>query len=107
MTPEQVITAATGFGIFFVWLGITSAALGGPLRRQERARLFLDLLEGGLRDGQSPEHTIVDISHARDRALGPKFHLLAAHIEAGMRLGQALTKVPKLLPRRLTAMLRQ
>jgi type II secretory pathway component PulF len=103
----MILPVAVPFGIFIGLLVIIYLALSTPLRRQERARLFLDLLEDGLRDGQSPEHTIVDISHAHDRTLGPQFHLLAAHIEAGMRLRQALSKVPNLVPRRVAAMLRQ
>jgi type II secretory pathway component PulF len=100
-------TIIVPFGLFISMIGITCAALSRPLRRQERARLFLELLESGIRDGQSPERTIVDISHTHDPTLGPQFHLLAAHIESGMRLSQALAKVPKLLPRRVAVMLRQ
>jgi type II secretory pathway component PulF len=103
----MIVTLLVPVGIFIILLGVTYAALSKPLKRQERARLFLDLLEVGIRDGQSPERTIVGISHAHDRTLGHQFHLLAAHIESGMRLSQALTKVPKLLPRRVTAMLQQ
>ena len=77
-----------------------------PFRRLERARLFLDLLEHGLKRGQSPEQTVVDASQSRDRSLGARFHLLAAHIERGLRLGQALDKVPRLLPPAMMAMLR-
>jgi type IV pilus assembly protein PilC len=76
-----------------------------PMRRTERARLFLDLLELGLRDGQTSEATITSASHSRDRALGARFHLLAAHIEQGLRLGQALVFVPRLLPAQVRAML--
>jgi type II secretory pathway component PulF len=76
-----------------------------PLRRNERARMFLDLLELGLRDGRTPEVTVVEASASRDRSLGVRFHLLAAHIEQGLRLGQALQKVPRLLPPQVCAML--
>ena len=34
-----------------------------------------------------------------------RFYLLAAHIESGLRLGDALAKVPQLLPPRIVAML--
>ena len=76
-----------------------------PLRRNERARMFLDLLELGLRDGRTPEVTVVDAAGSRDRSLGVRFHLLAAHVEQGLRLGQALQKVPRLLPPQVCAML--
>ena len=37
-----------------------------PMRRNERARLFLDLLELGLKDGRTPEAAIVDAAASRD-----------------------------------------
>ena len=77
-----------------------------PLRRQERARLFLDLVETGLKRGQSPEQTIVSAAGSEDPTLGARFHLLAAYIEDGLRLEQALEKVPRLLPTQAAAMLR-
>jgi len=77
-----------------------------PMRRNERARMFLDLLELGMRDGHTPEATICSASASRDRSLGARFHLLAAHIEQGSRLGQALLLVPRLLPPQVCAMLR-
>ena len=77
-----------------------------PFRRLERARFFLDLLENGLGQGQTPERTIIDLGQCRDRSLGSRFHLLAAHLEKGLRLGQALDKVPRLLPPPMVAMLK-
>src|SRR5439155_26891650 len=77
-----------------------------PLRRQERARFFLDLLELGLKEGHTPEQTIVAVSRSRDPSMGARFHLLAAHLETGLRLGQALDRVPRLLPLQTAAMLR-
>ncbi|HUS37086.1 MAG TPA: type II secretion system F family protein, partial [Verrucomicrobiae bacterium] len=70
-----------------------------PARRNQRASLFLDLLGTGLRNGQSPERTIVAISETRDRMVSPYFHLLAAHIEEGARLDHALVLTPRFLPR--------
>jgi len=87
-----------------VWLVYFLLSL--PLRRQERARFFLDLLELGRREGRAPEQTIVAVSQSRDESLGARFHLLAAHLESGLHLGQALDKVPRLLPPQLTAMLK-
>jgi type II secretory pathway component PulF len=70
-----------------------------PARRNQRASLFLDLLETGLRSGQSPERTIVAVSETHDRMVSPYFHLLAAHIEEGARLEHALALTPRFLPR--------
>ena len=47
-----------------------------PLRRQERARLFLDLLETGLKQGHSLERTIVSVAEAGDRSLGVRIHFV-------------------------------
>jgi type II secretory pathway component PulF len=97
----------------FVWLAppvlVAWAAylvLTLPMRRHERARFFLDLLEQGLRDGQAPEQIIVAVSQSRDPAMGARFHLLAAYLETGRRLGEGLEKVPRLLPPQISAMLR-
>jgi type II secretory pathway component PulF len=75
------------------------------MRRNERARLFLDLLELGLREGRTPEAAVTSAAASRDRSLGVRFHLLAAHLEGGLRLSQALEVVPRLLPPQVCAML--
>jgi len=76
-----------------------------PVRRQERARFFLHLLENCLRQSRPIEATLVEIADSHDRSPGVLFHLVAAHIEEGDRLGDALRKVPRLLPSPVTAML--
>ena len=69
-----------------------------PMRRTERARLFLDLLEMGLKEGRTPEATIAAAAGSRDKSLGVRFHLLAAHLAEGLQLGEALDAVPRLVP---------
>jgi type II secretory pathway component PulF len=76
-----------------------------PLRRGERARLFLDLLEQGLRQGRTTEAAIIGAASSRDASLGARFHLLAAYLEEGRRLSEALKEVPRLLPTQIVAML--
>jgi type II secretory pathway component PulF len=80
--------------------------VGLPLRRQERARFFLDLLETGLAHGQTLEATIVSISRSRDQSVGVRFHLLAAYLEGGWKLPAALEKVGGLVPPQVAAMFR-
>lgn len=80
-------------------------AIGAPFRRQERARFFLDLIETGLRQGESAERTIVSISKTGDRSIGVHFHLLAAHLESGWRLVAGLNRVKRLLPPQIMATL--
>jgi type II secretory pathway component PulF len=77
-----------------------------PMRRRERARLFLDLIELGLKDGRSAETTIMALSHSRDRKLGVRFYLLAAFGQPGRRQGHALEMVPRMLPPQIVAMLK-
>ena len=77
-----VPTCAASYGIY--WL------LTLPQRRSERARIFLDLLELGLREGRTPEAAVAGAAASRDRSLGVRFQLLAAHLEGGLRLSQAL-----------------
>ena len=99
-----------------VWLGAALLAaavvasiyalIADVLRRQERARCFLDLLETGLGQGLSPEQTLVSLSQARVQAMGVLLHLVAAHIENGLRLSAALDKVPSFLPPPVRAMLK-
>jgi type II secretory pathway component PulF len=80
-------------------------ALSLPLRRQERGRMLLDLIEMGFRQGHTAERTILRAAASGDRALGARFHLLAAHIEAGATLEEALRKVPRLVPPAVAALL--
>ena len=76
-----------------------------PLRRNERARLFLDLLDLGIEEGHTPEAAITRAAATRDPSMGVRFHLLAAHIEQGLSLSEALEKVPRLLPEQVSAIL--
>jgi len=76
-----------------------------PMRRAERARLFLDLVEDALKRGQSIEQMVLSLAGQRDRTLGMRFHWLAAYIENGLRFGDALKKVPRFLPPQITEMI--
>lgn len=89
-----------------VFLIVTYCLLSLPLRRRQRAREFLDLLELGLDQHGAPEQTIIRASDTRDRTLSMRFHMLASHLRAGTSLGEALKQVPRLLPPQVTAMLR-
>jgi type II secretory pathway component PulF len=102
---------AAGF-VLLIWAGsiwgsifLIHYLLTLPMRRAERARLFLDLLANALNRGQSLENMILSVAQCRDRVVGVRFHLLAAHIESGLRFHEALKKTPRFLPPQLTAML--
>ncbi len=87
-------------------LSLSYFCLGLPLRRQERAKRFLDLIESGIRDRRRIEETIVSISACRDASLGVRFHLLAAYLEQGLPFLQAVEAVPQLLPVQIGGMLK-
>lgn len=107
----QFLGAFLGYVLLFaIPVGALAVAihfcLSLPLRRRERARFFLDLLETGMARGHSVEQTVMGVAMSRDRTLGVRFHLLAAHLESGLRLDAALERVPRLLPPPVVAMLR-
>jgi type II secretory pathway component PulF len=96
-----------------IWLAINSSflclvhfLLTLPMRRAERARLFLDLIESAIELGRSVEETIISVARSRDLTMGPRFHLLAAWLEQNLGMGEALAKVPQFLPPQVTAMLK-
>ncbi len=76
-----------------------------PMRRAERARLFLDLLEGAMDRGQAVEEMILSVAQSRDRTVGVHFHVLAAHIENGLNFTEALQRVPRIFPPQILAIL--
>ena len=76
-----------------------------PMRRAERARLFLDLLEGALDRGQAVEEMILSVAQSRDRTVGVRFHVLAAYIENGLSFAEALECVPRLFQPQILAIL--
>lgn len=86
------------YGIYFF--------LSLPLRRKERARLFLDLLESGIKQGQSPERLVTSLAATKDHVFGIRFYLLAAHMEQGKSFLAALEAVPRFLPATVVGMLK-
>jgi type II secretory pathway component PulF len=77
-----------------------------PLRRQERIRFLLDLVESGFRQGRGVEQALAGLSRSADPALGGRFHLVAAHLEQGVGMSRALERVPSLVPPQVVGMLR-
>src|SRR5258706_12315836 len=112
----ELLVKEVGFGLMLVIAmaiyAVPLAVLYGvywllslPLRRRERARLFLDLLELGMEDDHSPERAIIEAAGSNDAALGARFHLLASHLQGGARLNQALHKILPLVPSQVSAIL--
>jgi len=105
----RLLIGLVGVGLWLLILGggvlLLHFLLSLPLRRAERARLILDLIETALQRGEPVEQSLIAISLSRDPHLGIHFHLLVAWLEKGLSLPDALRKVPNLLPRQVTAML--
>ncbi len=101
-----LFTSGAAVVFVFAFLFACWATLAEGLRQELRARCFLRLLEIGLQQGRTIEQTIASMARARIRDLGVSFHLVAAWMERGLRLGAALEEVPAFLPKPVAAMLR-
>ncbi len=111
--PEDALFALLGLLALALVAALLIAALAAvhflvslPMRRAERARLFLDILETAIARGESIEESIISISKSQETAVGLRFHLFAAWLENGLSFGDALAKVPRFLPAPVAAMLR-
>jgi type II secretory pathway component PulF len=111
--PDLLLRLGLALAMLCIWalgLGGGIAALhflvSLPMRRAERARALLDLMETSLRLGEPVEQALISISQSREQSLGVRFHLFVAWLEKGLRLPEALAKVPRLLPPQIVAMLR-
>ena len=104
-----LVLIAAGIVLTLIWglLKLLYFLFSLPLRRRERAGLVLDLVEDGLRRGQSPEAVFASLASGagRDRSLGKKVRLLAQMCAEGLTFREALTRVPGLLPEQVTRML--
>ncbi len=73
-------------------------ALGRPLKRAERAGLFLDLLASGLERGRTPESIVAEWAECPDPSLGNTWIRLHQSMASGRSLPEALKEMPSLLP---------
>ena len=101
----QIGLVLVGLRIGVALLQLAHHLLTLPLRRTERARQFLDLLETTLKQGRPLEENLISLSQSRCQSMGLGFHLVAAWLESGRSLAEALTRVPWFLPPQITAML--
>jgi len=76
-----------------------------PMQRRDRALFFLDLVETVLQRGQALEPAILAAAQNQDRTIGVRFYIVAAHVENGSSLGEALEKEPRFLPPQINAIL--
>ncbi len=108
-SPELVLIAGLIFlvylGLAFLGLYLVYFLLTLPLRRAERARLFLDLVEMSANEGIAPEQMIVQVSEAGDSMFGRGFQRIAQELREGKSLAAAMAAAPRLLPPELAGML--
>ena len=107
----QFLIALLWYAVFILLPGgafsvLVHFLLSLPMHRRDRALFFLDLMETILQRGQPVEQAILAAAENHDRAIGVGFYMVAAHIEGGARLGEALEKVPHFLPPQINAILR-
>ena len=109
---ENVLSLVLGLLVFAIAAGLVVGViyllhflLTLPMRRAERARLFLDIIEVALDRGQPVEEGLIFISQRRGNVLGGQFAALAQCLHSRLRLGEAIATVPHLLPPQITAML--
>jgi type II secretory pathway component PulF len=107
----QFIFSLFWYGVFILLPGcafsvVVHFLLSLPMRRRDRALFFLDLVETVLQRGQPLEPAILAAAENHDRAIGVRFYMMAAHIEGGARLGEALAQEPRFLPPQINAILR-
>jgi type II secretory pathway component PulF len=110
--PSLLVRSLTILFWWGFWIGLNLGflylihlLLTLPMRRAERSRLFLDLIETALNHGQPVEETLVSVSQSRDPITGKKFHRLAAQLSKDFRLGDTLAKAPYFLSTQIRAML--
>lgn len=89
------------FGLF--WLVYYLFSL--PLRRRERARLTLDLIETAIEHGESPEHALASLGRTAGDTLNGKLRRLCHLATAEVPLNASLKETPGLLPPQMNAML--
>ncbi|HOW67028.1 MAG TPA: type II secretion system F family protein [Verrucomicrobiota bacterium] len=105
----EVVRLVVGLvaGLFALGLGVlVYVCFSLPLRRAERAHLFLDILETAVERGQGLERAVTELSAMDEMSMGPSFHLVAAHVESGKTLTEALEAVPNFLPPQIVEMLK-
>jgi len=100
-TVVKLISVAVIIGLFHaIW-----QAVARPLRERERARLFVDLLETCVANGQNPEEAVARLSETGDATFGADIQKVVERLSEGERLVEALRRTDDFLPRELIEML--
>lgn len=106
MSMEFLIASLVLLVTVAAHLAIARLVLNLPLLRRERARLFLDVIDAGIQQGQSPAQAVISLSKRAERGLGMRLHLVAAYLDCGASFPDALAQSRGLLPPKIIEVLR-
>lgn len=87
--------------VYFIYLLISH-----PLKKVERSKNLLDIIEFSEKKGIPPEQAIKGIHQTGKHRLGKKFKNLAFYVENGMDLFSSLDAVPGMVPREVKGALK-
>jgi len=87
-----------GLGLAIVFARVVYFVLTAPLRRRERALLFLEVLDAATGEGRSAEQAFSSLERHGDRSLGRRFGLVVMRMREGSGFTDSLRLVPGFLP---------
>jgi len=101
-----LISVVLGLLVTVCFASLAYYLLTLPLRRRERARLFLQVVEAALARGEHMEHAIEFLSGSRERGLARNCASLSYYMfHLGLGTAEALRRVPGLVPPQVAEML--
>jgi len=101
-----VLVALLGVPILGLVAYLVYRGLSRPMRQQEKAQCFLDLLQDGLGSGRTEEQLVSSLVATDDACLGGGLRQIEDRLHRGEPFYQALASVPQLVPAPVAAMLR-
>lgn len=102
---KALIPLIIGLSIPVVLFVIFDRLAAHPMRWLTRGRMLLIAINAALDRGAPIERALVELAEKRDPELGPQFHALAAWLQEGLPLHDALSRTPDLLPRPIHTLL--
>ncbi|MCF7708799.1 MAG: type II secretion system F family protein [Verrucomicrobia bacterium] len=91
-----------------LWLcwKLIDLCLGIPMRRRQRAQLFIDVLETGIKSERSAESIMRDLIRRDERTMGYDLKMINDMLDEGASFAEALAAVPYFPHPKLNAILR-
>lgn len=76
-----------------------------PLRWMRRARMFVNVIDAAHKSGRPVEQTLIEMAARGGQWPGIHLHVVAAWLRRGLRLHEALERVPRMLPRAIQVLI--